>query len=309
MAIALGQLGIPLLFVVVVVLSAAEAVVDSASIALVPATVDPDALEGAGARLMGTELVADGIVGSALGGALFAMAASAPFGFDAATFAVAALIMGFNRGASAPGVRNVDTDSIWARIRKGLVWLWRDALLRRLALISMVLGAATMMWSAVFVLYATQDLNVSATGFGFLAVFASIGGLLGSVSASKLAKRPLGVTLLGAVMTSGIALTGMAVATSTLLVSLLLMVGTAGVLVWNVLTMALRQRLIPTDMLGRVSAGYRFFVQLAMPIGAAAGGLLAYALGPRATLMAAGGLLILTSLAIPGATRSPTRSL
>ena len=107
----------------------------------------------------------------------------------------------------------------------------------------------------------------------------------------------------------GIALTGMAVATSTLLVSLLLMVGTAGVLVWNVLTMALRQRLIPTDMLGRVSAGYRFFVQLAMPIGAAAGGLLAYALGPRATLMAAGGLLILTSLAIPGVTRSPTRSL
>jgi MFS family permease len=41
---------------------------------------------------------------------------------------------------------------------------------------------------------------------------------------------------------------------------------------WNVITVSLRQRLIPDHLLGRVNSGYRFFAWGMMPIGAALGG-------------------------------------
>ena len=49
----------------------------------------------------------------------------------------------------------------------------------------------------------------------------------------------------------------------------------AGILVWNVLTVAFRQRIIPTELLGRVGASYRFMLFLGAPVGALLGGALA----------------------------------
>jgi len=48
----------------------------------------------------------------------------------------------------------------------------------------------------------------------------------------------------------------------------------AGVgILWNVITVSLRQTIIPPSMLGRVNSVYRFFAWGMMPIGAAIGGL------------------------------------
>lgn len=44
---------------------------------------------------------------------------------------------------------------------------------------------------------------------------------------------------------------------------------------WNVVTVSLRQRIVPDHLLGRVNAGYRLVAWGTMPIGAALGGLLA----------------------------------
>jgi hypothetical protein len=44
---------------------------------------------------------------------------------------------------------------------------------------------------------------------------------------------------------------------------------------WNVLTMSLRQALIPEELFGRVQGGYRTLVWGAIPLGALLGGLLA----------------------------------
>ena len=51
--------------------------------------------------------------------------------------------------------------------------------------------------------------------------------------------------------------------------------GTAGVLFWNVLTMSLRQALIPEELFGRVQGGYRTLVWGGIPLGALVGGVLA----------------------------------
>ena len=45
-------------------------------------------------------------------------------------------------------------------------------------------------------------------------------------------------------------------------------------LLWNVITVSLRQTIIPSHLLGRVNSVYRFFAWGMMPIGAAIGGIL-----------------------------------
>jgi len=71
------------------------------------------------------------------------------------------------------------------------------------------------------------------------------------------------------------------------------------IMIWNVLTLALRQRLIPDEMLGRVGASYRFLVYVGMPFGALAGGLLANQFGVRSAIFVSGSLLVAVGLMLP----------
>jgi hypothetical protein len=76
-------------------------------------------------------------------------------------------------------------------------------------------------------------------------------------------------------------------------------------MVWNVLTLALRQRLIPNELLGRVGASYRFLVFLGMPVGALVGGLVANRFDVRTAIAASGCMLLLIGLVIPVVLRTP----
>ena len=67
----------------------------------------------------------------------------------------------------------------------------------------------------------------------------------------------------------------------------------AGVMVWNVLTMSLRQLLIPEHMFGRVQGAYRTVVWGAIPVGALAGGVVADLLGVPAVFVVSGAVLLL----------------
>jgi predicted MFS family arabinose efflux permease len=84
-------------------------------------------------------------------------------------------------------------------------------------------------------------------------------------------------------------------------------VSLGAVMVWNVLTLALRQRLIPDEMLGRVGASYRFLVYLGMPFGALVGGLLANEFGVRSAIFVSGSVLMLVGLLLPVVLRDVDR--
>ena len=58
--------------------------------------------------------------------------------------------------------------------------------------------------------------------------------------------------------------------------------------VWNVITVSLRQHVIPDHLLGRVNSAYRFVGWGAGPLGALAGGLVANAFGLRAPWLVGG---------------------
>jgi MFS family permease len=72
-----------------------------------------------------------------------------------------------------------------------------------------------------------------------------------------------------------------------------------GVTMWNVVTISLRQRIVPGHLLGRVNSVYRMLGWGLMPAGALAGGFVAHAAGLRAPFIVAGlvcGLSVLAAL-------------
>lgn len=66
------------------------------------------------------------------------------------------------------------------------------------------------------------------------------------------------------------------------------------VVLWNVITVSLRQRITPNRLLGRVNSAYRLLAWGTMPIGAAAGGALSQWFGLHAMF----GIMGLLTLAL-----------
>jgi len=241
---------------------------------------------------------------------LFGLAIAVPFGVDAATFAVAALVMGFMSGSYQPAAAAAmadDRPTMRASLAEGIRWLWNQRLLRTLAIVSTALGTASFIGNAVFVIFAIDTLGLSDFGYGILLVPGALGGIAGSLIAPKFRRYPLRRTLPFAVVGSGAATWFMAVTSSPILVGVLSGVSLGSVMVWNVLTLALRQRLIPDEMLGRVGASYRFLVYLGMPFGALVGGLLANQFGVRSAIFVSGSLLIFVGLTLPLVLRNADR--
>ena len=295
------------IYVVAALLASAEAVVDSSSMALVPATVDHRDLERAGGRLTSTELATNDLIGPPLGGLLFGLAVAVPFGIDAVSFAGAALLMSLMTGTYSSGADRAPGTALRAEIADGFRWLWSDRLLRRLATISTALGTASYIGNSVFVLFARETLGLSAFGYGLLLVPGAIGGILGSLLAPRLRRFPLRFVLSLSVLGSGLTTWLMSGASHPAIVASLAAASLGFVMIWNVLTVALRQRMIPNDRLGRVGASYRFLVFLGMPFGALVGGLLANALSIRAAIFVSGSVLVFIALVIPTLLRDADR--
>ena len=57
---------------------------------------------------------------------------------------------------------------------------------------------------------------------------------------------------------------------------------------WNIVTVSLRQRIVPDQLLGRLNASYRLLAWGTQPIGALLGGILAQAFGLPVTFVIAG---------------------
>jgi MFS family permease len=293
------RVSIAVIYVVAALLASAEAVVDSSSMALVPAMVDDSDLERAGGLLSSTELATNGLIGPPLGGLLFGAAMVAPFAIDAASFAAAALMMALVSGTYTAASRGPRRGAMRHDIAEGFRWFWQRPLLRNLAIISTALGTVSYIGTAILVLFARQTLGLSNFGYGLLLVPGAIGGIAGSLLAPRLTDYPLRIVLSVSIVIAGLCIWAMSTLTNPVAVGLLSGLSAASVLVWNVLTVALRQRIIPDHLLGRVGASYRFLVYLGMPFGALLGGLIANRFGLRSALAVNGIALTFIGLTIP----------
>ncbi|MFT4295318.1 MAG: MFS transporter [Micropruina sp.] len=259
-------------------LGCAEVLRDNTAQTLLPSVVDRSLLERANGRLWAAETTMNSFVGPPLGGVLIAVALALPFLANAGLLAVsAALIFALAgnflpAGAAARG-RRID----WkGEIGEGFRWLWSHRLIRSLAIMLGLLNLLSNLSFAIIVLFVQEVLQLyQGWQFGLVSTGLAAGAVLGSLVAERVTARlTAGTALLVSIAGMGL---------SILLMGLLpwvvpfWMLGVASgvfVVIWNVVTVSLRQRLIPDRLLGRVNSVYRFFGWGTIAIGTVLGGLL-----------------------------------
>jgi MFS family permease len=291
LAVAADLATLAMLYAVALLLGLAETLFDTSAQSLLPALVSRDELTTANSRLFAVELVANTFVGPPLGGLLAAAGLAVAMGAPAAAYLAGAgclaLIVGSFRAAGA-GQRG--STRLRDEIAEGARFVWRHPVLRPLAI---MLGVENMAFAAVFsvfVLYSVEPgpMGLSESGYGVLLATLGVGSLIGTWLAVPTERRLGRVrTLILSVILNAASLAVFVVTTSPVLVGISLAVSGVAIVLWNVVTVSLRQRITPDRLLGRMNAAYRLVGWGMIPIGSLLGGVLAEWLGLRPTFLVA----------------------
>jgi MFS family permease len=301
------------IYAAALLLGIAEVLRDNSAQTLLPSIVTPDNLERANGRMWGAEMVMNSFAGPPIAGFLLAIAFAVPFFVDAGTFAVSAALIFMISGHFRP---KRDADSIEQversfkrELKEGVSWLWNHPLFKPMAIALGVINALFQLSFATMVLFAQEVLQLDASEFGLLLTAGAAGGVLGSLIASKVTEKiGSGASLFLAILVSGITLAVIGLASSAILVWVMFAISSIFIVLWNVITVSLRQALIPDMILGRVNSVYRFIGWGMMPIGSIIGGLLVWAMEPVVGrewalripfLVAAGASMLLYLYALP----------
>lgn len=271
------------LYAVALGIGVAETLYDTSAQSILPQVVGRDQLPRANGRLIAAELTGNEFVGPPLAGFLVAAGVAMAFVAPAGLWVVAILALLLVRGSF-----RIDRDrptTLLADIREGLRYLWHHRLLRTFAVMVGVFNFGTNAVFAILVLYAVgpeSAMRLSEQGFGVLLATVAAGSLLGSFLAERV-ERLLGRAraLLLTIATSALLVGIPAVTANPFAIGSAFFIGGVSIVVWNVITVSLRQRITPNRLLGRLNSSYRLVAWGTRPLGAAAGGLLAQAFGLR----------------------------
>ena len=281
-AVLLGFASIPLMYAVFFLLGTAETMFVNASLSVLPAVVPREKLSRANGRLFGAKMVASQLAGPPLGGFLFAAAVSVPFLLDAGSFAAAAALLLTLRGGFRVEKQqdNESPTTLRAEISEGVRWLFQHRLLRTLALALGVMNLTLSAVLSIMVLYAQDRLNLGPVGYGLLLSTVAVGGAVGSLFAERVISwlGPGTAMRIGLVIEASTHLV-LALARNELVIGAVLIVFGFHSIVWSVISVSLRQEVVPSRLLGRVNSAYLLFSIGSLSVGALLGGALARGFG------------------------------
>jgi MFS family permease len=184
-------------------------------------------------------------------------------------------------------------------IREGLRFVFRTPILRAKLGATAVINFFNFLFFALFILYATSELDVSPGTLGIVLGAGAVGGVIGSVVTGRITRR-LGVGpafILGCVLfPASFLLVPFAEGPTALVLALLLAFefgAGLGVMVLDIVGGAIQQAIVPDRLRSRVSGAYMVVNYGVRPLGSLAGGVLGAWLGLRPTLWiaAVGGLM------------------
>jgi MFS family permease len=266
------------LYTISLFLGAAAVFRDNAAQTILPQIVPPDELERANGQIWSVEQIARSLIGPLLAGAVIALSIGWPFTLNILAFALAALLM---RGVSAPPRPARVTATFLADAAEGWRWMRAHSTILRLAVMLSLMNAMSAMVLTMLVLFSQEILNLTAFGHGILLTFGAIGGIAGGLIGPNLVKR-VGRqrSVIASLLVYPACFLIIGVSSSVFLAGLAFTLNMFGSVMWNLVTVSYRQRLIPAELLGRVNSIYRFFGWGTIPIGAIASGALVVAVEP-----------------------------
>lgn len=292
-ALSLGHLTLAQLYLVSLVEGTLFTVFNVAESACWPRVVPKEQLPAA---LGQTQVVyaTSTMVGPALAGALYGLSAGLPFLADAISYAASVISLFFIR-AKLQGERDRSRDyestpersparALRGEIVEGLAWLWRQPVVRALALLT----GGLMTFSAGYILIVielAQRLHTSAAGIGLIFATGGAGGIIGALIASPILKRfGFGKTIVAATWIWAVGWVPFAFAPDAVALAAINAIGWIIVPVYIVAQYSYRLALIPDHLLGRVNSVFKLVAFGSEPIGLALAGFLLQTVGPISTV-------------------------
>jgi Transmembrane secretion effector len=254
------------LIVVALIVGGAEVFRDNAAQTMLPALVPKETLERANGRLWSAELLTNALIGPALGAVLIGLWLPLAFGLNAVAFGLAVLLVAGLGGSFRPE-RGMPRHWV-AELREGFAFLRGSLLLKVLAWTTGFWNLFHQMIVIGVVLHAQENLGLSAEVYGLVLAGGAVGGIAGSLMGERVA-RALGPprTMQWMLATSGPAFAAMALAPGPWTLGLCFALMEFTGLIWNVVSVSTRQRMIPDGLLGRVNSLYRLLAWGMMPLG------------------------------------------
>ncbi len=302
-----GWLGLLSLSLLGFLLAAASVVFNVAAQAYLPALVSREGLAAANAKLEFARAAAV-FLGPGLAGLVASWTSPA----------VALAVSGFASAWAAwllraPSMRRAippqPRQALGPALREGFVLVWQQPLLRAIAGCAMAWNFSWFLLMAVFVLFASQQLDLGPAGIGLALGVQGIGMLCASLALPLIDGRlPLGamITLGPALSTGAALLVGLASVAAGEAAFVLLATGFFvfgfGPMLWTIGQTSLRQALVPARLIGRVGAIQQVATLGMRPLGALIGGWVggAYGLDAAIWLAVAGfGVQLLVILLSP----------
>jgi len=219
---------------------------------------------------------------------------------DSVTFLVSLASLAVLRGGYRAARRPDRAAVSWAGVRRDLADGARYLAATRLLLalmgfvlvLNLCLGA-----DKLIVFFAKDTLGLTAWQVGVVVTAGGAGGIIGAAATGWWCRRLGPLPLFAAcATTSGVALLLVSVAGSMPVLLAANLIYAWALVAGSVTMRALRQVLVPRELLGRVTAAWRLAAQVVTPIGAVAAGAMTGLLGgdPRPVFAVAGGLTIAT---------------
>lgn len=284
---ALGQLTLTQLYVIAFLTGTFSVLFEVSRNTLFVALVDRSAYIGANALLNGSRAMSF-VAGPSIGGVLVQVL-SAPVALiaDAVSYVFSAVLLGrIKPSEPAPSAdRRLG-------IADGLAFIARSVSLRSMLAASTTLNLFNYMFSALFILYASETLHVSPGLLGVIIGGASVGALLGAAVTGRLASRfGAGPVFVASylIFPAPLVLVPLAHASQPMwLIATLLFVAeflsAFGVMILDIVGGSFQTALIPDHLRARVAGAHRTVNYGIRPIGALLGGALGAALGVYPTL-------------------------
>ena len=209
---------------------------------------------------------------------------------DAISFVVSAVLLGSIRRPEPPPPPKADREPVLREIREGLAIIAGDPIIRAFTLASMAMATLWGVFGAIWILFAVDELELSAAAIGVIAGFGGLSSLVGAMLTERVTRRlGVGRTAIAAMLlaTVGFALIPLAPAAMPILAFGFLvgqqLIGDGAVTIYDIAETSVRQARVHDRALGRVAATVQVGsvgAQLAAALGA---GLLAEVIGLRAT--------------------------
>lgn len=299
LAALLGVLSLPLVALTAFLAGALTVFFEVADNSYLPTVVSREHLVEGNSKLGVSDSLAE-IGGPAIGGILVQLV-TAPMAIlvDAGSFLVSAAMLGLIRQEESPPAQRHHGTGMRAEIAEGLQTVASDPILRALAAAAATFSLMGGFFGALYSVYAIRSLALTPALLGLVIAGGGIGALLGAALNSRITQLAgLGRTLIGGLLIHGacalvvpLARPPATVAGTMLLVAQI--IGDAGLMLFFINAISLRQSVTPDRLLGRVNASMDFLVAAVGPVGLLLGGFLGQAIGMRPTLLmgATGSLL------------------